>query len=135
MLNTFQVYLVPLLFVVQKLALKRDLNQKQSLTAMHDKSAAWLSLGVTGATMWKYRSLFHIGQPDKEIWRRDIKAFGGVVCILLYLGGVLGLGLIAPDLVTLSGLIGNSTNVARVTSLLASIGQDSNQCVGLFLRC
>ncbi|KIP03130.1 hypothetical protein PHLGIDRAFT_16082 [Phlebiopsis gigantea 11061_1 CR5-6] len=103
-----KVYLVPLLFVVQKLALKRDLNQKQSLTAMHDKSAAWLSLGVTGATMWKYRSLFHIGQPDKEIWRRDIKAFGGVVCILLYLGG-------------------NSTNVARVTSLLASIGQDSNQ--------
>lgn len=109
--------------------MKRDLHQAQSLTAMHDKSAAWLSLGATGATLWKYRNILSCHQPERRLWLKDIIACGYITLVLMYLGGILGLSIVAPDLINLGDIVGNTTDVQQLTSFISNIGQDPNQYV------
>ena len=94
---------------------------------MHDKGAAWLSLGATSATVWKYRNVL---RPSEQHRGRDLAPLGGILCILLYLGGGLGLGIIAPDLITLGGLVGNTTNIVPVTQFLPGVGENTVLYVG-----
>lgn len=126
---------MPLLYITQKLALRRDLHEEQTLTAMHDKAHAWLSLGATGVTVLKYRNLLRWRKVDAQTWWADLVAFGGVLCVLLYLLGGLLLGIFAPDLVTIGDVIGNSTDVQPITSYIPNIGQDPNQCVLPVVLC
>ena len=126
------MYEVPLLYVTQKLALKRYLHQEQTLTSIHDKYEAWLSLGATGATVWKYKNLLK-WKERPEVRKKDLVTFGGIVCVLLYLSGGLLLGIIAPDLITLGDVVGNTTDFQKLTSYISNIGQDHNQYVSVTL--
>lgn len=98
---------------------------------MHDKSKAWLSLGASGATIMQYRSLFQ-RRGDRTARRKELISLANVVGVLLYLIGVLLLGIFAPDLITLGDVVGNTTDFQHLTSYIPNIGQDPNQCVEVY---
>ena len=125
--GSWQLYLVPLLYLTQLLALRRDLHVEQTLTAMHDKSQAWLSLGATGVTLWKYRDIFGTRKSNRNIWWQDLASLAGIICVFLYLAGSLVLTIMAPDLITAGPIFGNTNDFQQLTSVLPSIGQDVNQ--------
>ena len=55
----------------QRLALRNDLNTRQTLTAVHDRSRAWLGLGSALSSLWD------------QAW--------GVFCIIIYLMSIFAL--------------------------------------------
>lgn len=118
-----KIYLVPLLYLTQLLALRRDLHLKQSLTAMHDKSQAWLSLGATSVTLFKYTDLL-TGTVVKL--REELKAFGNVLSVFVYLAAGLLLGIVAPDLITAEVIYGDTTDFEPLTSSLSRVGQNAS---------
>ncbi|KIP05637.1 hypothetical protein PHLGIDRAFT_145519 [Phlebiopsis gigantea 11061_1 CR5-6] len=126
-----KIYLVPLLFVTQKLALRKDLHLEQSLTAMHDKSRAWLSLGATSVTLWRYRSLLSLRQ-DRGQLPNELKAMGTILCVLLYFIGGIALTILAPDLMLPGNIVGDKTSFQRLTSYISNIGSDRNQIAEAF---
>ena len=126
--NGAKVYTVPALFIVQKLAFRRNLRVKQSLTSLHDKSSAWLGLGATAPVIWRYRDLFPLRRNDRD-WRNSLTAFGGIFCVLVYLVSGLLLALVAPELITTGDTAGNVTNVQHLVPSLLNIGPDENQYV------
>ncbi|GJE92165.1 hypothetical protein PsYK624_083180 [Phanerochaete sordida] len=119
-----KIYLVPLLYLTQLLALRRDLHLKQTLTAMHDKSQAWLSLGATGVTVFKYIDLFKRNANRDTKWHQELTSLATVFGVFMYLAGSLVLGIIAPDLISTSVHDTNNTNFERYTMALPSIGQN-----------
>jgi hypothetical protein len=48
-----QIYTTGMLVTTQQLALRRNLVQQQTLTATHDKSAAWNGLGSALLSIWR----------------------------------------------------------------------------------
>ncbi|GJE92149.1 hypothetical protein PsYK624_083020 [Phanerochaete sordida] len=118
-----KVYLVPLLYLTQLLALKRDLHLKQTLTAMHDKSQAWLSLGASGVTIVKYRDLFSRKSRGTTL-RQELAALGTVFSVFVYLAGSLVLGIIAPDLISTFTRSANDTSFEPLLAALPNIGQN-----------
>ncbi|KAJ7242139.1 hypothetical protein B0H12DRAFT_1236803 [Mycena haematopus] len=65
------VYSAILVLLTQRLALRNDLNTRQTLTAVHDKTAAWLGLGSALSSLWQQTKI------RAATW--------GVTCITLYL--------------------------------------------------
>ncbi|GJE92163.1 hypothetical protein PsYK624_083160 [Phanerochaete sordida] len=119
-----KIYLVPLLYLTQLLALRRDLHLKQTLTAMHDKSEAWLSLGATGVTLFRYMDLFKRNANRDTKWHQELMSLATVFGVFMYLAGSLVLGIIAPDLISTFVQDANSTDYERYTPSLPSIGQN-----------
>lgn len=72
------------MLVTQRLALSKDMHTRQTLTAIHDKSSAWLGLGSAAFSAWKQTRL------RAAPW--------GVLCITLYLLGVFTLHVTIPGL-------------------------------------
>lgn len=68
----------------QRLALRSDLFTRQTLTAIHDKNAAWLGLGSAFGSLWQQLEL-----PA---------AVYGVALITLYLLGIFALHITIPSL-------------------------------------
>ena len=68
----------------QRLALRRDLNTRQTLTAVHDKTAAWLGLGSALSSL--------------HAQARLPAAVGGVFCITTYLSCIFALHISIPGL-------------------------------------
>ena len=85
--------------------------------------------------MWKYRNILGRSQPDKRLRTRDCVAFFYIFLVLLYFGGGLVLGILAPDLITIGGIVGNTTDVQSLTSFIPNIGQDPNQYGRLYSSC
>ena len=96
-----------LLYCTQQLALRRNLNQKQNLTAAHDKSTAWLGLGSAVPV------LFNQIRTPADIF--------GTTCILLYLGGLFVLGITMPILFTVGQLSNDADRFLNLTSYLPSV--------------
>lgn len=79
-----QVYLAGILVLTQKLALCREFCTRQTLSAIHDKSSAWLSLGSSVFSLW------HQLQVPA--------ATSGVIQITLYLLGIFVLHITIPTI-------------------------------------
>lgn len=78
-----QLYLAGLLWTIQRITLRRDLHTQQTLTAIHDKSCAWLGLCSSLSVL-----LDQIKIPA---------ALPKVLCIFLYLGGISVLHIVIPS--------------------------------------
>ncbi|GJE98956.1 hypothetical protein PsYK624_151940 [Phanerochaete sordida] len=78
------VYTAALVLVTQRLALRAALRTRQTLTAVHDKSAAWLGLGAALDALWQQTKLR--------------AAPGGVALVTLYLLCVFALHISVPSL-------------------------------------
>lgn len=126
------MYLIPVLFLTQKLAFLRNLYVKQSITSLHDKSSAWLGLGQTAPIIWRYREI--VSKQKAASKPSQIPAFTGVLLITTYLGASLLLGVIAPDLVMVGGSVGNTSSVQYLVPKLANIGSSPTQYVYVSLR-
>ena len=63
-----------MVLLAQNLALRRDLNARQTLTAIHDKSRAWLGLGSSLASLYQQTKL------RAAAW--------GVLAVTAYLTGI-----------------------------------------------
>lgn len=68
----------------QQLSLQRDLQTRQTLTAIHDKSSAWLGLASSLSSLWQQWKI------PTAVW--------GVIDITLYLGGIFALHVTIPSL-------------------------------------
>ena len=90
-----QIYLVPLLYVTQKLALRRNIRIQHTLTAMDDKATAWLGLGAAIPVLWRYRDLC---RSKDSTWRKEFKALGIILSIILYFLSSLLLTIVTPHL-------------------------------------
>lgn len=102
--SCLQLYLAILVLVSQRLALVRDLHTRQTLTAIHDKSSAWLGLGSSIMVL-----------KDQLKVRAAIPS---VAFIALYLGGVAALHITTPASVSVgtyngTAFIKNATRLAR----------------------
>lgn len=105
------MYLALLVLVTQRLALKRDLQSRQTLTAVHDKHNAWLSLGSSVTTMFQ------------QFKTRAAPA--GVLAILLYLGSVFVLHITIPALFHLVPV--NGTTSSHWPTTLSNTSVNSSQ--------
>ena len=77
-----QVYLAALILITQRLALHVDLFSSRTLTAVHDKSSAWLGLGSAFMSLWQQTKL-----PSSTV---------GVLSIVIYLLGTFILHITIP---------------------------------------
>ncbi|GJE93647.1 hypothetical protein PsYK624_098070 [Phanerochaete sordida] len=91
-----KAYTVPLLFITQKLALRRVVRADHTLTAMDDQASAWLGLGATVPVVWRYKDM--LGKGARGTRKADLRTLAFIVCIVLYLGAGLVLGMVATDL-------------------------------------
>ncbi|KAJ7260435.1 hypothetical protein B0H12DRAFT_1014061 [Mycena haematopus] len=80
-----QVYLATLVYLMQKLSLRKNLNIRQTLTALHDKHAAWSGLGAAFATLY-YQTHLRTG-------------FSGLFFVVLYVFGAAALHVTTPALI------------------------------------
>ena len=112
-----------MLYVTQQLAYRKYLYINQTLTGLHDKSAAWTGLGASGKAMWDYRGIF-IGRHKKER-----PAFLGVSLILVYLVGHWLVNLVAPNLLDIDKTLGNPKDVLMLTENITQFAQSRLQCV------
>jgi hypothetical protein len=81
-----QVYSTLLVFVTQKLSMRRSLQKNQTLTVTHDNAAAWMGLGSALLHIWHQKSV-----PA---------SVSGVSVVFLYLGGILILHITTPALLS-----------------------------------
>ncbi len=107
-LTSLQAYLVLLLWYTQKLALRRNLHKKQSLTAIHDQATAWLGLGSAIPVIWDQFSTC-----VSPLY---------VACIFLYLAGLFLLGLTMPMLLSIGAVYDHEARYLNITSYLADAG-------------
>ncbi|KAJ6469325.1 hypothetical protein C8R45DRAFT_1078664 [Mycena sanguinolenta] len=81
------IYGAVLVYVTQKLSIRRSLTTDQSLTATHDSTAAWSGIGSAGLHIWYQKAA-----------RASI---AGVLSVFLYLGLILILHITTPALFSL----------------------------------
>ncbi|GJE93639.1 hypothetical protein PsYK624_097990 [Phanerochaete sordida] len=120
-----KVYLVPLLYLTQKLALRRNVRARQTLTAMDDQASAWLGLGATVPVLWRYHDMFSRG--SRATRSGDLKTLGFIMCIIFYLAASLLLGIVATDLFIFANAHGtngyqNLTAPALMTNMSENAG-------------
>ncbi|KAF9467097.1 hypothetical protein BDZ94DRAFT_1318907 [Collybia nuda] len=77
-------YLALLVHLTQQLSLRRNLSIKQTLTATHDKAAAWTGLGSALSSLWSQMTV--------------TASVGGVITITLYLASAAVLKVSTPSL-------------------------------------
>ena len=99
-----------LLLITQNLALKRNYHVKQTLSALHEKSAAWLGLGSAVTGMWRQR--------------KHKAARLGVFLILAYLACLFILGSSVPALINVGYVDINDPILAHITTYLQQVQQD-----------
>ena len=101
--------MILLLFITQGLALRRNYHLRQSLSALHEKSAAWLGLGSAVTGMWRQRTQKNRTTPT------------GIFLILAYLGGQFALGSTDAALLEVSFVDSNDPLLANTTTFLQSV--------------
>ncbi|KAI6010594.1 hypothetical protein EDC04DRAFT_789942 [Pisolithus marmoratus] len=79
-------YSIFLVWITQRLALRRELLQKQTLTAIHDKASAWNGLGAGLNSLW-----------DQS---RVNGSTSGVFLVIVYLGGIFVLHITSGSLIS-----------------------------------
>lgn len=123
-----------MLWLTQKLALRRNLHVPQTLTSVHDKSAAWLGLGTAvGALwnqLWRSDSERRAAQKFKTegipyVPKHDFSRLFGIVFIVIYLSGLFVLGLTMPLLLDIGFVYDNDERFVNITALLPSIGSNT----------
>ncbi|KAJ7721496.1 hypothetical protein B0H16DRAFT_367189 [Mycena metata] len=82
------VYLAAIVYLMQQLSLRRNLDIQQTLTAFHDKHAAWSGPGSALSTLYKQRRLQ--------------TASSSLFLICLYVSGASTLHVTTPSLVSLA---------------------------------
>ena len=95
-----QIYLAVLVMITQRLALCADINTERTLTAIHDKSNAWLGIG--SAVVSGYHQL-------------ELMSTSGVACIGGYLAGVAVLHVSIPAMLHAENFNDTSTQVISTT--------------------
>ena len=98
-----QVYGALLIWITQKLALRRLLTSRQTLTAMHDEYNSWIGIGSALSTLY--------GQC------RIRSALPWVLCVTVYLINITVLHIVTPSM--LSVPVGWRSAIDRVTTRLA----------------
>ncbi|KAJ7588932.1 hypothetical protein C8J56DRAFT_1049865 [Mycena floridula] len=96
------VYLMILLYITQRLALRRVLYSTKTITGIHDRQSAWLGLGSAFNSCWNQLSIS--------------ASVRGVGIITAYLALMAGLKITTPSLLALASVPQNST--AKVDSKL-----------------
>ncbi|KAI6010600.1 hypothetical protein EDC04DRAFT_3145921 [Pisolithus marmoratus] len=100
-LQTFGTgYCILLVWLTQRLSVRRELLQYQTLTATHDTTGAWSGLGAALSTVWDQTKLK--------------AAARGVFLVTLYLAGIAVLHITSSSLMSLVPF--NNTEVAYVTT-------------------
>ncbi|KAJ3558246.1 hypothetical protein NM688_g1043 [Phlebia brevispora] len=102
-----KTFLVVVLTFTQGLALKRNYHVRQSLTALHEKSSAWLGLGPSLTVMWRQR--------------RHRAARLGAFLILGYLATMFALGITDAALLTVGYADVNDPILAHTTAYLSEV--------------
>lgn len=105
------IFLTILVAITQTLAFRRDIYVRQTLTALHDKSTAWLGLGSASLSLWRQFKLR--------------AAMVGVLYITAYLLGIWMLHITIPavlDVVPYNATVStvNQTTLANVTTTAAN---------------
>ena len=108
MTEVSQTYLAILVLFTQRLALKRDLRVRQTLTAVHDKNNAWLGLASSLVTL--FQQLSSRAAPVE------------VTCIMLYLSFIFSLHVTIPTL--FSFLPVNGTAIVHLPTKLSNVSVD-----------
>lgn len=93
-----------MVFVTQKLSMRRSLVSVQSLTATHDSTAAWAGIGSACLHLWHQKAI-----------RASIT---GILSVFLYLGTVLVLHITTPGLLSLETFNSTSISVVHTEALL-----------------
>ncbi|KAJ7266385.1 hypothetical protein B0H12DRAFT_159444 [Mycena haematopus] len=96
------LYLAALVYLMQQLSLRRNLDIRQTFTAFHDKQAAWSGLGSAFSTLYSQRRLQ--------------TAFSGLFFIGLYIFGVSALHITTPSLLSLATSNKTSAGYANLDS-------------------
>ena len=102
-MSCLQLYCAILVVVTQNLALRRNLQVRQTLSAIHDKSAAWLGIGSSLLALLRQRKL-----------NTDVL---GVLQITIYLVLLFTLHITIPSMFLVSAT--QSTNGLMYTTQLA----------------
>lgn len=110
-----KLYLALLVLVTQRLALVRDLRTQQTLTAIHDKTSAWLGLGSSLATL-----VDQVKVPA---------TVSGVLFIVLYLAGIAVLHVVIPAAISVN--VYNATMQTLQQTHLSNMIFRKSQCVTL----
>jgi hypothetical protein len=76
------------LFLIQQLALRRAFHKRQTLTAVHDRHAAWSGLGSALTTLYSQR------KRTTSVW--------GILFVTAYLLGTTVLHITTPSLFSLA---------------------------------
>ena len=109
------MYLAILLFCAQKISLRRHLHAKQNLTAIHDQSQAWLGLGAALQAAWDQ---FNVHAAPLHVY-----------CIVLYLLGLLGLGITMPRMYDIAQANHHDTSFLNITNYLPIVGSSKERWV------
>ncbi|KAH8798736.1 hypothetical protein DL96DRAFT_1824483 [Flagelloscypha sp. PMI_526] len=104
-------YLALLLYLTQKLALRRSLSQLSTLTSSHDRYAAWLGLGNA------FQSLLSQWTVNSGV--------GSILLIVVYLAGCAVVKITTPALLDLVPMYQAVATTATTTSESSLIGLDS----------
>ncbi|KAJ7600176.1 hypothetical protein C8J56DRAFT_1072926 [Mycena floridula] len=89
------VYLTILLYITQRLALRRILYSTKTITGIHDRQSAWIGLGSAINSCWNQLSI------SASVW--------GVGIITVYLALMAGLKITTPSLLALASVPENNT--------------------------
>ena len=99
-----------MLVVTQTLALKRNYYIQQSLTALHEKSAAWLGLGSALSGMWRSRSY------KGARW--------SLLLVLLYFVCLFALSVTTPALINIGFTTTSDPMLSRMTQHLSQVTRE-----------
>lgn len=99
-----------MLVFTQSLALKRNYHIQQSLTALHEKSAAWLGLGAAVSGLWRTHSY------KGAKW--------SMFLILLYFLCLFTLGITTPALINIGFTNDSDSQFSHLTGYLAQVTRD-----------
>ncbi|KAJ6503856.1 hypothetical protein C8R45DRAFT_973929 [Mycena sanguinolenta] len=94
------IYYAGLVFLIQKLSMRKSLHESQTLTTTHDNAAAWAGIGSALSRVWYQKAV-----PA---------SLSGVFSAFFYLGNILALHITTPALFSLQTF--NSSRSISVTT-------------------
>lgn len=103
----FQIYSALLVFVTQKLSMRRGLQKDQMLTASHDNVTAWAGIGAAVIQLWHQRTA-----PARA-------SILDVLSAALYLSTIVGLHITTSSLFSLGASSSLRTSLAGTRGLPA----------------
>ncbi|KAJ7133326.1 hypothetical protein C8R44DRAFT_849457 [Mycena epipterygia] len=99
------IYSALLVFVVQKLSMRRSLQMEEVLTATHDNAIAWSGIGAAISHLWRRRA------------RTTHLSIIGVLSAAVYLANILGIHITISSLFSLGSFNSSRTFVAGTYGL------------------